>query len=129
MKFLVDEDLSPTIAAKLPSLGHSASHVAHVGLASTTDRALWKLALDRDEVVITANARDFLKLATGVEVHPGLIVLREGALDRDEQWDRVQVALAHVYNEGITDLTNLVVEVHALGKIVVQQIPKEDKTT
>ena len=84
MKFPVDEDLSPSIAAKLPSLGHAASHVAHVGLASTTDRALWKLALDRDEVVITANARDFLKLATGVELHPGLIVLREGALDRDE---------------------------------------------
>jgi len=80
MKFLVDEDLSLSIAAKLPSLGHAASHVAHIGLASTKDRAFWNLALDRDEVVITANARDFLKLATGVDFHPGLIVLREGAL-------------------------------------------------
>ena len=123
MKFLVDEDLSPTIAARLPLLGHAASHVAHVGLTSTTDRALWKLAMDRDEVVITANARDFLKLATGVELHPGLIVLREGALDRDEQWDRVQAALKHLNHKGITDLTNLVVEVHAPDKIVVQQTP------
>ena len=123
MKFLVDEDLSPSIAAKLPSLGHAASHVAHVGLSSTTDQALWKLALDRDEVVITANARDFLKLATRVELHPGLIVLREGALDRDEQWARVQAALAYLDHQRITDLTNVVVEVHSLGKIVVRQIP------
>jgi predicted nuclease of predicted toxin-antitoxin system len=123
MKFLVDEDLSPAIAARLPLLGHAASHVAHVGLASTKDRALWQLALERDEIVITANARDFLKLATVVDIHPGLIVLREGALDRNQQWDRVQMVLTYLDRQGITDLVNLVVEVLAPGRVVVRQIP------
>jgi len=36
--------------------------------------------------VLTINARDFIELLD-VAVHPGLIVLRESGLSRDEQWD------------------------------------------
>jgi hypothetical protein len=36
-------------------------------------------------------AIDFLELLN-VELHPGLIVLREGGLSRKEQWARLEVA-------------------------------------
>ena len=38
-----------------------------------------------------------------VDVHPGLIVLRESGLSRDEQWRRVQPAVEYVKNSGDKD--------------------------
>jgi predicted nuclease of predicted toxin-antitoxin system len=128
MKFLVDEDLSPTLAARLADEGHPASHVAYIGLKSTTDWALWDLALARDEVVITANARDFLRLARKAEVHPGLIVLREGELTRDEQWNRVRTVLRHLAAAGIEDLVNHVVEIGSSGAVLVREIPSSGQS-
>ena len=66
-----------------------AQHVAHVGLAGATDPQVWRYAFAHDFAVVTMNARDFLTLAAGVTLHPGLIVLRESGLTRDEQWARL----------------------------------------
>lgn len=46
-------------------------------------------------MVVTTNARDFISLLD-VEVHPGLVVLRESGLTRDEQWDRIKPVIKHV---------------------------------
>jgi len=61
----------------------------HVGLSGEPDAKIWSYAFENDFVVVTGNARDFIRLLN-VEVHLGLIVLREGGLTRDEQWDRVR---------------------------------------
>ena len=45
------------------------------------------LVANRGFAVVTTNARDFIELLD-VDVHPGLIVLRESGLSREEQWDR-----------------------------------------
>jgi len=45
----------------------------------------WCYAFEHDLVVVTSNAGDFLRLAEGVELHTGLIVLRAGHLTRDER--------------------------------------------
>jgi len=42
--------------------------------------------------VITTNAKDFLALLD-VEVHPGLVVLRESGLSRQEQSERIEPVL------------------------------------
>jgi predicted nuclease of predicted toxin-antitoxin system len=47
----------------------------------TSDPQVWRYAYDNDLVVVTTNAKDFVALL-GVEVHPGLIVLRENGLPR-----------------------------------------------
>ena len=44
------------------------------------DAKIWNYAFENDFVVVTGNARDFIRLLN-VEVHPGLIVLREGGPD------------------------------------------------
>ena len=54
--------------------------MAHVGLAGAADSAVWRYGFAHDFAVVTMNARDFLRLATGVPLHPGLIVLRESGL-------------------------------------------------
>ena len=69
--------------------------VAHVGLSGEPDEHIWNYALEHDFTVLTTNARDFIRLLN-VEVHPGLIVLRESGLTRDEQWDRVRPVIEHV---------------------------------
>jgi predicted nuclease of predicted toxin-antitoxin system len=61
------------------SLGCYGAAVPHVGLSGTSDRVVWRYAYENDLTVITTNAKDFLALLN-VEVHPGLIVLRESRL-------------------------------------------------
>jgi predicted nuclease of predicted toxin-antitoxin system len=61
--------------------------VPHVGLSGATDPAVWRYAYENDLTVITTNAKDFMPLLN-VELHPGLIVLRESGLSREEQWER-----------------------------------------
>ncbi|MGZ4815142.1 MAG: DUF5615 family PIN-like protein, partial [Terriglobales bacterium] len=67
--------------------GVYAQSVPHVGLTGRKDSDVWRFALKHDFVVVTTNARDFIPFLD-VEVHPGLIVLRESGLTRQEQWDR-----------------------------------------
>jgi hypothetical protein len=60
-----------------------------------------------------------------IELHPGLIVFREGGLTRAEQWDRLEAALDHV--QGQPDpaayMVNRVIEVLAAGEVVVHELP------
>lgn len=86
MKLLIDENLSPALVQRLAGAGVPAVHVAHCGLSGATDPAVWRYAFDHDLVVVTSNAGDFMRLAEGVELHPGLIVLRAGHLTREDQW-------------------------------------------
>lgn len=44
MKVLLDENLSPTLVARLAELGIAAAHVAHVGLAGASDPEVWRYA-------------------------------------------------------------------------------------
>jgi len=77
----------------------SMQSVPHVGLGGQADRVVWQYALDHDFAVVTANAQDFIELLD-MPVHPGLIVLRESGLSRQEQWERVRPVVEHVCGTG-----------------------------
>jgi predicted nuclease of predicted toxin-antitoxin system len=70
----------------LRPLGLFAVHVVHLGRAGVSDADLREYAFRTDAVVATINAGDFLALACGVELPPGLIVLRRSGLSPDDQW-------------------------------------------
>jgi predicted nuclease of predicted toxin-antitoxin system len=95
IRILLDEHVSPSLVGKLGDKGVLAVAAAHVGLSGEPDAKIWNYAFENDFVVVTGNARDFIRLLN-VEVHPGLIVLREGGLTRDEQWDRIRPVIEHV---------------------------------
>lgn len=86
MRLLLDEHISPTLVTRLAQLGVFAQSVPHVGLAGAPDRAVWAYAAEDEMVVATNNARHFLLLAR-IDIHPGLIVLRESQLNRHQQFD------------------------------------------
>lgn len=67
----------------------------HVGLGGASDQVVWRYAYENDLIVVTTNAKDFLALLD-VELHPGLIVLRESGLSREEQWDRIEPVVQHL---------------------------------
>ncbi len=121
---IVDENLSPSLVQRLSGRGIFAQHVAHVGRAGICDDELWELALEQSAFVITHNPQDFLSLAASATIHAGLIVIREGGLTPDEQWERVMAALDYLAQHGIGDLTNQVVDVRSLVDIEVLTIPQ-----
>jgi hypothetical protein len=53
------------------------------------------LSLQNDPTVIMTNAEDFLALLD-VEVHPGLIVLRESGLSSQDQRDKIELVLQYL---------------------------------
>lgn len=54
-RFLVDENLSPALAASLRAAGHDAHHVNEVGLRGTPDQTIMGWAAQERRTVITAD--------------------------------------------------------------------------
>lgn len=123
MRFLLDEHLSPTLVSRMASLGCYGVAVPHAGLSGASDPVVWRYAYENDLTVITSNAKDFLALLN-VEVHPGLIVLRESGLSRQEQWDRIEPVLQHLRKMNDSNfMLNKVIEVEAPNRFSVREIP------
>jgi len=122
VRLLVDENLSPTLVQRLASVGVPAIHVAHCGLSGATDPVVWRYAYENDLVVVTSNAGDFIRLAEGVDLHPGLVVLRAGHLSREEQWAWLEPVARWLVEEG-QDLANRGVVVTGKGKFTVRDLP------
>jgi predicted nuclease of predicted toxin-antitoxin system len=122
VKLLLDENISPKVAEELARVdGLDACHVRDRGLLAATDAEVLERAYDEDRVLVTANVGDFLKLARARDVHPGIVLLEDGALQRAEQLRILRVAAAAMAPLG--DLINKVVWVAGDGSTRVQDIP------
>jgi predicted nuclease of predicted toxin-antitoxin system len=109
VRFLIDAQLPPSLAAILRASGHDAVHIFDVAPADTDDNAIWQLAT-RDGRVIATKDEDFAarcKLETGgpqvvwlrvgncskVELRAWLEPLLPSIVRALEQGDRLVVAL------------------------------------
>jgi hypothetical protein len=73
--------------------------------------------------VVTINARDFIELLD-VATHPGVIVLRESGLSRDEQWERIKPVIESISRSGDPDfLLNKLIEITGPGQFEVRKLP------
>ena len=73
--------------------------------------------------MVTTNADDFIVLLD-VEVHPGMIILRESGLTRDEQWMRLEPVIQLMLQSGDTDyLVNKLIEITGQNSFRVRDIP------
>lgn len=124
MKLLIDENLSPRLAAWANEQGLEASAAIYVGLQGKPDIQLWRHAYAHSQIVVTVNVGDFLCLARTVELHPGVIALREAGLARRAQWSRLQEAIEFVRLKCAGDLTNQVLEVRGAKDLVLHAIPE-----
>ena len=119
--FLIDECLSPDLVALAPLRGHHATHVVFRALQGTDDPGLMPTITTEGFVLVTSNARDFLRLYARETVHPGLIVILPGNVTAQAQLRLFGLALDVV--EPMHDLVNKLVEVSAAGQVSVRDWP------
>jgi predicted nuclease of predicted toxin-antitoxin system len=123
IRLLIDEHLSPKLASWTAELGIYAQSVPHAGLAGEPDHRVWRHALEGDFTVVTTNARDFIELLD-VDLHPGVIVLREAGLSRQEQWERLDPVLRYLL--ALDDpgfMVNRLIEIRGIGEFEITEVP------
>jgi len=125
LKLLIDENLSPRLARWACESGVPAEAVVYVGLSGATDDDVFATAFSQDQVVVTVNVGDFITLAAGIDLHPGVIVLREAELSAELQWDRLKTALEFAEKTCKGDLINRVLEVQEGGECLLHAIPAQ----
>lgn len=76
MRFLVDANLSPVIAARLREAGHDALHVRDFGLVTASDDEILRRAAEDPSIIISADADFGTLLALGGSSGPSVILLR-----------------------------------------------------
>ena len=76
-------------------------------------------------MLVISNVDDFVRLARAVQVHPGLVLIEQGGLLRDEQMDVVRRALALIESElvGGEDMVNRVLRIWANLTYVFEELP------
>lgn len=121
-RFLIDECLSPDLAAVAREEGHDAAHVAHRGWAGSSDPVVVDRMLEGDWTLVTNNGRDFRRLLAGVDLHAGLVVLIPN-LRASGQIDLFRAALGFLRDR--QDLVNGLLEVYSAEDIRVSNLPPE----
>lgn len=100
MRFLIDEDISPSVALYLcKNFLVDAVAVRDRGLLGKSDRQIIEYAFNEDRILVTANVVDFEKFAKAFEVHAGIIFIQEGDLLRDEQFEITEDAILFLQQE------------------------------
>ena len=119
--FLIDECLSPDLVAFAHARGHHATHVVFRDRQGATDPDLRPMIRAQGFVLVTNNARDFLKLYRSETVHPGLVVIVPGGIGARAQVRLFGAALDVI--EMRPDLVNTVVEVFGDGSVRLRDWP------
>ncbi len=81
MRFVVDAQLPPALARLLESQGHSAEHVADIGLRHAGDTAIWDYALSKEAIILTKD-EDFAQRQQSQQTSPVVVWLRVGNTSR-----------------------------------------------
>lgn len=76
MKFLLDENMPPSLVEKLNSLGHDAIHVYNIGFQSKADSTIFSYARENDLIIVTHD-NDFGTIhAFSQSAKPSVILFR-----------------------------------------------------
>jgi predicted nuclease of predicted toxin-antitoxin system len=81
MRFIVDAQLPPALARFLAAQGHTAEHVADIGLRDADDSPIWEYALKHEAVIVTKD-EDFPHRHSQSRETPVIVWLRIGNTSR-----------------------------------------------
>ena len=81
MHFLIDAQLPPSLALLLAGHGHTAEHVADIGLRHADDSSIWAYALAHHSIIITKD-EDFPHRMRQSKASPVILWLRIGNTSR-----------------------------------------------
>lgn len=76
MKFLLDENMPPSLAGKIKSIGYEARHVIEIGYNSTPDFKICDLAASTNEIILTHDTDFGTILALSGANKPSVILFR-----------------------------------------------------
>ena len=120
MKFLVDANLSPRVAARLRVEGHDVEHVGDVGLLEAEDGPILAHAASTDRVILSADSDFATLLAVTGRSEPSLVLLRSAdRLTPDQQADLIVANLEVV----TADLQSGAVVTIGRGHLRVRPLP------
>ena len=57
MRFVIDAQLPPALARLLTAQGHTAEHVADIGLRDADDSPIWAYALELQAIIVTKGTK------------------------------------------------------------------------
>lgn len=99
MRFLVDANLPPALAAWLRNRGHAADHVGETGEASRADTDIWREAIALKYVVVSKD-EDFARRRSVSDRGPQVVWIRLGNTRRaalfshlEAVWPQLEAAL------------------------------------
>jgi len=76
VKFLVDQNLSPTLAELLRTAGHDVVHTGDIDLATADDHSIVTTATRQDRVIVSADTDFGTLLAQSGASSPSVLLLR-----------------------------------------------------
>lgn len=111
-RFLIDENLSPSLADIAHRHDFAAVHVNYRGLRTRTDEEILEIVRREDWVLVTNNAVEFRGRYRRLDVHPGVVFLVP-AIARAGQQELFRAALVDVGAD--PDLVNKALDVDFAG--------------
>ena len=84
MRFLVDAQLRPALARWIATQGHTAEHVADIGMLGATDIAIWDYAKAKRAIIVTKDEDFAVWRSTGSAAYPIVAWLRIGNMRKVE---------------------------------------------